>query len=82
MYPSERYQQHIERIHPDFREQVKEYVDESDHDGISPKELECHSWREVIEALTRYVHSHQYTPKHAKLIADYKQYLESVLPED
>ena len=78
MYPSERYKDLIVAIHPDVREHVKEYVDESDHDGISPKELGCRTWREVIEALTHYVHSHVYKPAHAYLIQDYVAYREAM----
>jgi len=74
MYPSERYEHLLTNIHEDLREQVKEYVDESYHQGITLKELECRTWREVINALTRYVHSHQYSSRHANLINDFVLY--------
>ena len=68
MYPSERYAYLIDGIHKDFREQVRDYVDESYHQGIE----------EVINALARYVHSHVYKSKYAHLIDDYNQFLEGM----
>ena len=78
MYPSQRYPQLISYIHKDFRDRIIEYVDESNHEGVTAKDLGCKTWREVISALTLWVHSHKHSPKHSHLISDFTAYAKAL----
>ena len=77
MNPSERYKHLMWEVPEDTKRQIEEYVDESYHQGITLKELNCSTWREVIIALIRYEHDGNFSARHENLIGDYKLYREA-----
>jgi len=72
-YPSERNKDYEQTVSTESWKRIAEYVDESDHDGVSPYSLDALSWKDVISALCAY-ENHIPQTGFDKLYEDYKLY--------
>lgn len=76
-YPSEQFPELKGTVGPKEWKRIAEYVDESDHAGISPQSLDCLNWKDMISALCAY-ENHIPQTGFEKLYEDYKLYCEAI----
>jgi len=76
-YPSERFPEFKATVSSEAWKRIAEYVDESDHNGVSPYSLDAVSWKDAILALCAY-ENHIPQEGFGKLYEDYKLYWEVV----